>query len=183
MKNHDVYEEVSTDNVDQETLHNAIDSRWVHKNKTPTEVRSRIVAKRYKEEVEDLDDIYASTPLFVILRVLLTVAMARSWRIRQETCLQHSYMHLLEISTSTFGHQKSTTQKALLFGVSTWQCTDYVPVRKPGKTTLQQAWQNLASSAYSQRRMSTQTALISGEVRGSRSGGSRFNGVGGLNLK
>ena len=82
MQKHDVYEEVSTDNVDQETLHNAIDSRWVHKNKTPTEVRSRIVAKGYKEEVEDLDDIYASTPLFVILRVLLTVAMARSWRIR-----------------------------------------------------------------------------------------------------
>ncbi len=48
MKKHDVYEEVSTDNVDQETLHNAIDSRWVHKNKTPTEVRSRIVAKGYK---------------------------------------------------------------------------------------------------------------------------------------
>ena len=82
MKKHDVYEEVSTDDVDQETLHNAIDSRWVHKNKTPTEVRSRIVAKGYKEEVEDLDDIYASTPLFVILRVLLTVAMARSWKIR-----------------------------------------------------------------------------------------------------
>ena len=70
MKKHDVYEEVSTDNVDQETLRNAIDSRWVHKNKTPTEVRSRIVAKGYKEEVEGLDDIYASTPLFVILRVL-----------------------------------------------------------------------------------------------------------------
>ena len=51
MKKHDVYEEVSTDTVDQETLHNAIDSRWVHKNKTPTEVRSRIVAKGYKEEV------------------------------------------------------------------------------------------------------------------------------------
>ena len=81
MKKHDVYEEVSTDTVDK-TLHNAIDSRWVHKNKTPTEVRSRIVAKGYKDEVEDLDDIYASTPLFVILRVLLTVAMARSWKIR-----------------------------------------------------------------------------------------------------
>ena len=49
MKKHDVYEEVSTDTVDQETLHSAIDSRWVHKNKTPTEVRSRIVAKGYKE--------------------------------------------------------------------------------------------------------------------------------------
>ena len=42
----------------------------------------RIVAKGYKEEAEDLDDIYARTPLFVILRVLLTAAMARSWRIR-----------------------------------------------------------------------------------------------------
>ena len=41
MKKHDVYEEVSTDTVDQETLHSAIDSRWVHQNKTPTEVRSR----------------------------------------------------------------------------------------------------------------------------------------------
>ena len=64
MKTHDVYEEVSTDTVDQETLHNAIDSRWAHKNKTPTEVRSRIVAKGYKEEVEDLDGIYASAPFF-----------------------------------------------------------------------------------------------------------------------
>ena len=82
MKKHGVYEELSTDTVDQETLHSAIDSEWVHKNKTPTEVRSRIVAKGYKEEVEDLDDIYASTPLFVILRVLLMVAMARSWKIR-----------------------------------------------------------------------------------------------------
>ena len=82
MKKHDVYEEVSTDTVDQETLHGAIDSRWVHKNKTPTEVRSRIVAKGFKEGVEDLDDIYASTPLFVITRVLLAVAMARSWEIR-----------------------------------------------------------------------------------------------------
>lgn len=62
MNKHDVYEEVSTDTVDQETLRSAIDSRWVHKNRMPTEVRSKLVAKGYIEEVEDCHDIYASTP-------------------------------------------------------------------------------------------------------------------------
>ncbi len=56
-------------------------------------------------------------------------------------------MHLLAISTSTFGHQKSTIRKVLLYGVSRRQCTDYVPVRKRGKTTLQQAWRNLVFDA------------------------------------
>ena len=158
MKKHDVYAEVSTDTVDQETLHNAIDSRWVHKSKTPTEVRSRIVAKGYKEEVEDLDGIYASTPLFVILRVLLTVAMARSWKIRLGDA-STAFLHApLASSTSTFSHEKSITRRVLHYGASRRQCMDYVPVQGRGTTTLLQACQIFVSDVYFRKQTSTRIA-------------------------
>ncbi len=64
MKLHDVYEEVSVDGLPPETIRDAIDTRWVHKYKTPTQMRSRIVAKGYNEKIDDSDSIYASTPLF-----------------------------------------------------------------------------------------------------------------------
>ena len=82
MKLHDVYEEVSVDGLPPETIRGAIDTRWVHKYKTPTQMRSRIVAKGYNEKIDDSDSIYASTPLFVILRLLLILALARGWKIR-----------------------------------------------------------------------------------------------------
>ena len=40
------------------------------------------MAKGYKEVVNDLDDIYASTPIFCILRILLTLALAMRWTIK-----------------------------------------------------------------------------------------------------
>ena len=38
MKLHDVYEEVSVDGLPSETIRDAIDTRWVHKYKTPGSV-------------------------------------------------------------------------------------------------------------------------------------------------
>ena len=38
--------------------------------------------KGYNEVVNDLDDIYASTPIFCILRILLTLALAMRWTIK-----------------------------------------------------------------------------------------------------
>jgi hypothetical protein len=43
------------------------------------EVRARIVAKGYTEHIEDQDDVYASTPLFAVLRILLALSLARGW--------------------------------------------------------------------------------------------------------
>ena len=106
-----------------------------------------------------MDDIYASTPLFVILRVLLTVAMARSWRIR-----------LGDVSTA-FLHAPLGNQHVYI-----WPPKEYYPeayytmasqegnVRttlqseKRGKTTLLQACRILVFDVYSQRQMSTQTS-------------------------
>ena len=108
MKLHDVYEEVSVDGLPPETIRDAIDTRWVHKYKTPTQMRSRIVGKGYNEKIEDSDSIYASTPLFVILRLLLILALARGWKIR----LQLLYMLPSPHCSPTHGRQRSTTRVA-----------------------------------------------------------------------
>ena len=65
MKKHQVFTEVHINDIPPEDRKNLIQSRWVHREKG-TEVRSRIVAKGYNEVVNDLDDIYASTPIFCI---------------------------------------------------------------------------------------------------------------------
>ena len=59
---------------------NIIESRWVLKPKH-NEVRARIVAKGYTEPVTDPDLLFASTPLFCILRVLLTMALVYNWSV------------------------------------------------------------------------------------------------------
>ena len=46
------------------------------------EVHSRIVGLGYDENIKDADDIYASTPLFRILRIILCMALCRGWSIR-----------------------------------------------------------------------------------------------------
>jgi hypothetical protein len=40
------------------------------------------VAKGFTERINDLDDIYASTPIFQILRILLTLAIFKQWFVR-----------------------------------------------------------------------------------------------------
>ena len=50
-------------------------------NKGHNEVRARIVAKGYTEPVTDHDLLFASTPLFCILRVLLTMALVYNWSV------------------------------------------------------------------------------------------------------
>ena len=57
-------------------LNNIIESMWVNRPKGD-DVRARIVAKGYTEQIEDQDDVYASTPLFAVLRILLALSMAR----------------------------------------------------------------------------------------------------------
>ena len=73
-------------------LDNIIDSRWVYRSKGD-EVRARIVAKGYTEHIEDQDDVYASTPLFAVLRILLALSRPEVGLYKWVTYPQHSYTH------------------------------------------------------------------------------------------
>ena len=71
MKDQSVFTEVDGNTVTTEQQANIIESRRVLKQKH-NEVRARVVAKGYTERVTDHDLVFASTPLFCILRILLT---------------------------------------------------------------------------------------------------------------
>ena len=74
MKLHEVYEEVDVSTLDPTTIREAIPTRWAHREKG-LKVRSRIVAKGYSEKVDNEGSVYASTPMFTILRVLLLLLL------------------------------------------------------------------------------------------------------------
>ena len=74
MKSFDVYEEVLAHELPQEILDTAIDTRFECKEKDD-EVRARLVVKDYWRSVDDKDDIYASTPLLLTVKLLLLIAL------------------------------------------------------------------------------------------------------------
>ena len=78
MKQQQVYMEVDVNTLTPEQRKNIIQSRWVLRDKD-NKVRTRIVAKGFTETINDLDDIYASTPIFCVLRTLLTLACKNGW--------------------------------------------------------------------------------------------------------
>ena len=81
MKAQQVHTEVSYNTLTQEQRDKIIKSRWVLRQKGNT-VRARIVAKGYTEDVKDNDDIYASTPIFCALRLLLRMSLSNRWILR-----------------------------------------------------------------------------------------------------
>ena len=56
-------------------------SRWVLRNKG-TEVPARIVAKEFTEPGTDIDNIYPSTPIYSVLRLLLAISLNNNWTLR-----------------------------------------------------------------------------------------------------
>eukprot|EP00435_Cladocopium_sp_Y103_P039894 s3255_g10.t1 len=78
MKEQGVYTEVHISQLTPEQRKKIIKSRWVLRQKGNT-VRARIVAKGYTEEINDNDDIFASTPIFCVFRVLLVLALCNNW--------------------------------------------------------------------------------------------------------
>ena len=76
MKKQQVYMKVDINTLTPEQRKNIRQSRWVLRDKG-NNVRARIVAKGYTESVKDLDDIYAPTPIFCVLRTLLTICRNR----------------------------------------------------------------------------------------------------------
>ena len=80
MKGQSVFSEIDGNTLTPEQQANIIESRWVLKQKH-NDVRARIVAKGYTEPVTDHDLLFASAPLFCILRILLTMALAYNWSV------------------------------------------------------------------------------------------------------
>ena len=81
MKKQQVYIEVHLDSLTPQQRQNIIQSRWVLREKGNA-VRARIVAKGFTEAVNDLDEIYASTPIFCVLRTLLALSCNNGWTVR-----------------------------------------------------------------------------------------------------
>ena len=83
MRDFNVYTEVPIDQCSQEDIDNAIGVRWVKRWKTDVELRMRLVVQGCFQDSSsiDVDSIYASTPSLVTLRLLLVMALARSWEI------------------------------------------------------------------------------------------------------
>ena len=78
MRDFDVFDEVSVDNVCPEALNSAISAKWVKVRKPDGTARCRIVGRGYTQQVEDKDETFASTRT---LRLLLTLAVAKGWHI------------------------------------------------------------------------------------------------------
>ena len=102
MKAQQVYTEVSYSTLTSEQRNKIIKSRSVLRQKGDI-ARARIVAKGYTEEVKDNDDIYASTPICCVLRLLLTMSLVNSWKVRAG-----------DISTA-FLHAKAATDDLFMF--------------------------------------------------------------------
>ena len=81
MKSQQVCLEVNIGSLTLEQRKNIIQSRWVLREKGNT-VRARIVAKGFTETVADLDEIYASTPIFCVLRTLLALSCNNNWIVK-----------------------------------------------------------------------------------------------------
>ena len=78
MREFEVYSEVPRKDLDPAVASKAITTRWVLRWKGD-EVRARLVARGFTQEVKDPDDIYASTPLLTSLRAFVALALARGW--------------------------------------------------------------------------------------------------------
>ena len=81
VKEQGVYTEIDGNTLTTEQWSHIVESRWVLRP-NQQEVRARMVAKGYTENISDIDLIYASTPLFCILRILLTMALSNNWSVR-----------------------------------------------------------------------------------------------------
>ena len=69
-------------------------------------MRAMIVAKGYTESVNDLDDIYASTPIFCVLKALLTICLNRGW-IARTGDISTAYLHAAGATADLFIHEST----------------------------------------------------------------------------
>ena len=80
MRSFEVYRLIPLASTTPEEQRHAIATRWVETWKGD-KVKCRLVAKdlKVKDLLRDKDELYATTPAFVTLKVLLTIALANRW--------------------------------------------------------------------------------------------------------
>ena len=98
MRNFEVYDEVKVDECTQEQIDGALDCRWVKVWKSEDELRCRVVVRGCFQNVEksEEDNLFASTPSLVTMRLLLCMALARNWGITMgdvSTAFLHALMN------------------------------------------------------------------------------------------
>ena len=83
MKEFDVYDEVMVKDCAEEQVSEALDCRWVKVWKNETDLRCREVVRGCLQNFEktEEDNLFASTPSLVTMRLLLCMALARNWGI------------------------------------------------------------------------------------------------------
>eukprot|EP00439_Symbiodinium_sp_Y106_P067748 s532_g11.t1 len=79
-KDFDVYDEVLVKDCTDEQANEALDCRWVKVWKNDTDLRCRVVVRDCFQNVEknEEDNLFASTPSLVTMRLLLCMAMSRN---------------------------------------------------------------------------------------------------------
>eukprot|EP00435_Cladocopium_sp_Y103_P063364 s1247_g25.t1 len=150
MKAQQVYAEVPFSNLTKAQQSKVTKSRWVLRQKGNS-VRARIVAKGYTEEVNDNGDIYASTPISCVLRLLLTLALTFNWIVRTG-----------DISTA-FLHAKAATEELFMFPPTEFYNPEDNIVWKLnqaiyGLRSSQKAWQNHLAGTLQQLGMQRLTS-------------------------
>eukprot|EP00439_Symbiodinium_sp_Y106_P005086 s6380_g1.t1 len=98
MRNFEVYDEVKVDDCTQEQIDGALDCRRVKVWKSEDELRCRAVVRGCFQNVEksEEDNLFASTPSLVTMRLLLCMALARNWGITMgdvSTAFLHALMN------------------------------------------------------------------------------------------
>ena len=101
METFDVFEEVPISQLQDEEIRTALDMTWVHRWKGF--VRSRLCVRGFRQEIQDIDDTYASTPLIWTLYILITFSLSKGYSIL-----------LCDISTA-FLHAKASDTSILVW--------------------------------------------------------------------
>ena len=83
MKEFDVHDEVLVKDCTDEQVNEALACRWVKMWKNEIDLRCRVVVRGCFQNVEknEEDNLFASTPSLVTMRLLLRMAMSRNWGI------------------------------------------------------------------------------------------------------
>ena len=94
-----------------EQVNEALDCRWVKVWRNETDLRCRVVVRGCFQNVEknEEDNLFASTPSLVTMRLLLCMAMSRNGGITP-SCMQQC------LAKCTFDHQRSSTRMATVSG-------------------------------------------------------------------
>ena len=112
MKQRNVCTEVHIDTLDAGTTKEHHTKQMGKLCNKGTEVRARIVAKGFSEPVTDMDNVFASTPIYSVLRLLLTLSLSNSWTVRiRRHFSSTSYTQQQQQTISTCIHQREFYNK------------------------------------------------------------------------